>query len=51
MGGHTYEYSDMLIIEYIYTDTYAHTQKAIYRRKKKNVFDSGLLLELGIFSL
>ena len=29
MGGHTYEYSDVLIIKiriYIYTDTYAHTR-------------------------
>ena len=32
MGGQTYEYSDMLIIEYIYTDTYAHTLK-----KKNNI--------------
>ena len=50
MGGHTYEYSDMLMIEYIYTDTYAHTRKQ-YTEEKKNVFESGLLLELEIFSL
>ena len=27
MGGQTYEYSDMPIIEYIYTQTLMHTNK------------------------
>ena len=60
MGGHTYEYSDVLIIKirmyiysnlYIYTDTYAHITKKIDIYRSKNVLDSGLLLKLGIFRL
>ena len=54
MGGHTYEYSNVLIMEIrIYIQTHMHTQQQRQQRiyRSKNVLDSGLLLKLEIFRL